>query len=219
MKIIAIIPAHNEEQTIADVIKAAKGCSLLSEIIVVDDGSSDRTADIAKGQGVKVIVSPVNFGKGQALQLGTKNANGDLFLFLDADLINLKPEHLNQLIEPVLNKDYDMSVGAVDRSQISNILNKLFQKVESPFSGMRVIKRSFWESVPSKYKKGFYVESAITYLAKKRKLKVFPLVLDGVRHVTKEKKLGFIEGTKQRWLMNFQIIFINLALRLKKANG
>jgi glycosyltransferase involved in cell wall biosynthesis len=218
MKTAVVIPAYNEEKTIANVIKAAKQSQLLDEIIVVDDGSFDRTKEIAQDLGIRVISNPENLGKGEALMKGVEITDADVLLFLDADLIGFNTNHIDKLLIPVLEKDYDMSVGAVDRSQMGNFLNRIFQKVESPFSGMRVIKRSFWEEVPEKYKKDFYVESVITYLAKKRKLKVFPLVLYGVRHVVKEKKMGFWQGTKERWKMNFQIVFINLALRLNFRN-
>ena len=218
MKIAAIIPAHNEENTIASVIKAAKGCELLDEVIVVNDGSSDKTEKVAMAQGIKVVSNSINLGKGEALELGVNATDADILLFLDADLVDFNVKHVNNLLIPVLKQGYDMSVGAVDRSKISNSLNRIFQKVESPFSGMRVIKRSFWEEIPIKYKKDFYVESTITYLAKRKKLKVFPFVLEGVRHITKEKKLGLWQGTKARWKMNFQIVFINLALRLNFRN-
>ncbi|MBU4078492.1 glycosyltransferase family 2 protein [Patescibacteria group bacterium] len=218
MKTAVIIPAHNEEKTIVNIIKAAKGCEFLDEIIVVNDGSSDKTAEVAKAQGVKVVSNPANLGKGEALERGVKATDADILLFLDADLIDFKTCHINNLLIPVLEKGFDMSVGAVDRSKISNFLNRIFQKIESPFSGMRAMQRSFWEEIPAKYKKDFYVESTITYLAKRKKLKVFPLVLEGVRHIIKEKKLGFLQGTKARWKMNFQIVFINIALRLNFKN-
>ena len=218
MKTAVIIPAHNEENTIANVIKAAKGCEFLDEIIVVDDGSFDQTAEVAKAQVVKVVSNSINLGKGEALERGVGATDAQILLFLDADLIDLTTRHIDNLLIPVLKQGYDMSVGAVDRSQISNFLNRIFQKIESPFSGMRTMKRSFWNEIPQKYKKDFYVESTITYLAKKKKLKVFPFVLKGVKHIIKEKKLGFWEGTKARWGMNFQIVFINLALRLNLKN-
>lgn len=216
MKTAAIIPAYNEEKTIVSVLKAAKGCKFLDEIIVVDDGSSDKTSILAKKEGVRVIKNEKNLGKGNALDKGVKRTQADILLFLDADLIDFKTEHINNLLSPILENNYDMSVGAIDRSQIGNFLNKIFQKTESPFSGMRAIHRAFWFQIPEKYKKDFYVESTITYLAKKKNLKVLPLVLNGVQHITKENKRGFWEGTKARWKMNFQIVFINIALRFKK---
>lgn len=218
MKTAVIIPAHNEEKTIGPIVQTAKDNFLVDEVVVVDDGSFDRTAEIAEKNKARVIKNKIKLGKGKALIRGVENSQGEILLFLDADLVNLTSQHIDDLLIPVLDQGYDMSVGAVDRSQIGNFLNRILQKVESPFSGMRVMKRSFWQRIPEKYKKDFYVESVITYFAKKNKLNVFPLVLEGVRHITKENKLGFWQGTRARWAMNFQIVFINLALRLSSKN-
>lgn len=218
MKTAVIIPAYNEEKTLGPIIETAQKSPLVEEVVVVDDGSFDRTAEIAEDYKAKLIKNKNKLGKGRALNRGVANSQAEVLLFLDADLVNLKPQHLDDLLRPVLEQGYDMSVGAVDRSQIGNFLNRIFQRVESPFSGMRVLKRSFWESIPEKLKKDFYIESVITYLAKKNNLNVFPLVLEGVEHITKESKLGFWPGTKARWAMNFQIIFINLVLRLSFKN-
>jgi len=214
MKTAAIIPAYNEEKTIAKVLRAAKKSELLDEIIVVDDGSSDGTADMARGLGIRVIKMSENKGKGAAMIKGVASTDADLLFFLDADLIYFKVFHVDSLVKPVLDGEYDMSVGAIDRSNISNHFNRAFQRAESPFSGIRVVKKSFWLEIPKKYKKDYYIESAVTYLAKKKKLRVLPVVLFGVRHRTKESKLGFWRGTKERWKMNCQIVFINLILRL-----
>ena len=218
MKIAAIIPAYNEEKTIANVIKATKQSRFLDEIIVVDDGSIDGTKKIAQDLGIKVISNPKNLGKGKALIKGVEITNADILLFLDADLVKLTKEHLTMLLEPVIKGKVDMTVGAIDRKMFGNFLNEWFRKTESPFSGMRAIKRSFWDRIPNNYKKKFYVESAITYFAKRDNIKVQPFVLEGVRHIVKEKKMGFWQGTKARWKMNFQIVFINIALRLNFKN-
>jgi len=218
MKIAAIIPAYNEEKTIANVIKATKQSRFLDEIIVVDDGSIDGTKKIAQDLGIKVISNPKNLGKGKALIKGVEITDADILLFLDADLVKLTKEHLTMLLEPVIKGKVDMTVGAIDRKMFGNFLNEWFRKTESPFSGMRAIKRSFWDRIPNNYKKKFYVESAITYFAKRDNIKVQPFVLEGVRHIVKEKKMGFWQGTKARWKMNFQIVFINIALRLNFKN-
>jgi len=219
MKIAAIIPAHNEEKSISPIIRVAKENDLINEVIVVDDGSSDSTSIIARESGVKVVKIENNQGKGNALEVGVQETEADILLFLDADLIGLTSKHLTMLLEPVLQESVDMTVGAIDRKMFGTFLNEWFRKTESPFSGMRVIKRSFWKQIPKKYKKKFYIESVITYLAKKNNLKVQPFVLEGVRHIIKEKKMGFWEGTKARWKMNGQIILINLVLRLKTKNS
>ncbi|MEA3453288.1 MAG: glycosyltransferase family 2 protein [Patescibacteria group bacterium] len=219
MKIAAIIPAYNEEKSISPIIRVARENALINEVIVVDDGSSDATTEVARGDGANVVRIEENQGKGNALEVGIQETDADILLFLDADLVGLRSQHLTMLLEPVIEEVADMTVGAIDRKMFRTFLNEWFRKTESPFSGMRVIKSSFWREIPKKYKKKFYIESVITYLAKKNNLKVMPFVLEGVRHITKERKMGFWEGSKARWKMNWQIILINLALRLKPKNS
>ena len=215
MKIVAIIPAHNEEKSIGPIVRVAKENELIDEVIVIDDGSFDTTSEVAEKNGARVIKLKNNQGKGKALEQGVKNTKAELLLFLDADLIKLTRNHLTMLLQPVIKGEADMTVGAIDRKMFGTFLNEWFRKTESPFSGMRVIKRSFWNRIPNNYKKKFYIESAITYFAKRDKIKIQPFVLEGVRHIIKEKKLGFWQGTKSRWAMNFQIVMVNLILRLK----
>ncbi len=214
MKIAAIIPAYNEEATIAQVVKRAKESEHIDEVIVVDDGSFDATAQLAEDGGARVIKLNQNMGKGYALEKGVGATDASILLFLDGDLINLSQKHINLLLEPVTNNRAEMTVGAIDRSNISLNINNKHEKKESPFSGIRVLKKSFWEEIPGEYKKKFYIESAITYFAKKKKLETKPFVLYGVTHLIKEKKLGFREGFKARIKMMGQIIFINTILRI-----
>jgi len=215
MKVAAIIPAYNEEKSIGPVVMAAKDNNLIDEVIVVDDGSSDTTSDIAQESGGKIVRTEKNQGKGRALDKGVQSTDADILLFLDADLIGLTPKHLTMLLEPVMRGEVKMTVGAIDRKMFGTFLNEWFRKTESPFSGMRVIERSFWEEIPKRYKKKFYVESAITYLAKRNKMRTQPFVLEGVRHIVKESKMGIWKGSKARWRMNGQIILINIALRVR----
>lgn len=215
MKVAAIIPAFNEEKTIAPIVRAAKSHPLISETIVVDDGSFDATFEIAQEAGARVIKSVENQGKGRALEKGVQGTDAELLLFLDADLIGLEKKHLDWLLQSVIRGQADMTIGAIDRSVLGPFLGRWLRRTESPFAGTRALKRSFWEAIPDRYKKEFYIESVITYLAKKNKLKTKPFILKGVKHVVKEKKLGIWKGTKERWRMNAQIVFINFALRVK----
>ena len=93
MTISAIIPAYNEENTIAAVINTLKKVSDIQEIIVVSDGSEDKTAQIARERQVTVIELPKNMGKGAAIKTGLDASKGEVLLFLDADLIGLKEMH------------------------------------------------------------------------------------------------------------------------------
>lgn len=85
--ITIVIPAHNEEGAIGAVLSALRGLShpALREVIVVDDGSSDRTGEIARESGVRVIRQPSNRGYGAALKAGIRAASSEYVLTMDAD--------------------------------------------------------------------------------------------------------------------------------------
>jgi glycosyltransferase involved in cell wall biosynthesis len=86
MKVIAIIPAYNEEKTITEVLKKASG--FVSKVIVVDDGSLDRTARIARANGALVVSHSINRGLGAAIGTGfeaAKRFGADVVITLDAD--------------------------------------------------------------------------------------------------------------------------------------
>jgi glycosyltransferase involved in cell wall biosynthesis len=202
-----IIPAFNEEKTIGQIIVLIKKFPIVQEVLVIDDGSQDNTAKIALEKGARVIRIPKNKGKGQALDLGVKKAESKVLFFLDADLKGLLPKHLELLIKPVITKKLDMTIGMVDRFKGIRIIT-------SPFAGTRVLKRSFWQEIPQEFKKGFFIESALTYFAKKKKLNVKGFVLKGVSHVTKEKKQGILLGFLNRLKMIKEIILVNLKLRI-----
>ena len=218
MKTVAFIPAYNEEKSIGNVLDMVVNHPLIDEVIVVDDGSVDSTSLVAKNHNAsRVITLKENVGKGKALDIGVKNTEADIMLFLDADLINFKSVHVTNLIKPVMDNECEMTVGAIDRSKLSLALNRKLNRIESPFSGMRAIKRSIWDIVPNEYKNKFYIETAITYLAKKKKIKVKPLVLTGVTHIIKEKKMGFWKGHRARWKMHWNIVWASALLRIKRA--
>ena len=215
MKTTVIIPAYNEEKTIAEVLKIVQGHPLIDEVIVVDDGSGDRTTQIAKQYIEKVISLSENMGKGKALDIGVDSTDAKIILFLDADLLNLNRDHITTLLRPVMEGEYDMSVGAIERPNMKS-LNSKHEVLESPFSGMRAITREVWDIIPEDYKNKFYLETALTYIARKKKLKIKPLVLYGVKHIVKEKKHGFIKGHLLRWKMHINIVFAGILVRLKK---
>lgn len=84
-----VLPCYNEEEAVAividDIRRAMDATSYHYEIIVVDDASTDKTAEIAKDKGVRVIKQPVNRGSGASRKMGTRNARGEIIVMLDAD--------------------------------------------------------------------------------------------------------------------------------------
>jgi UDP-N-acetylglucosamine---dolichyl-phosphate N-acetylglucosaminyltransferase len=99
--IIAVIPAFNEEGRVADVIR--RSLSFVDEVIVVDDGSRDDTADVSKKAGARVVTHPLNRGLGASLGTGIKGAKmlgADIVITLDADGQHL-PEEIPLLVAAI----------------------------------------------------------------------------------------------------------------------
>ncbi len=111
MKTIAIIPAFNEETTIRDVIKATS--RFVDEILVISDGSTDGTTDIAKNAGAIVIDNIVNRGLGKTIKRGYAEAikrGADIVVQIDADG-QYDPQEIPKLIQPILDNKADLVLG------------------------------------------------------------------------------------------------------------
>ncbi len=105
-----IIPAYNEEGAIGPLLESLKALALDSEIIVIDDGSTDRTAEIAAGHGARVVHHPINTGYGHSVKDGIRAALAPIIVLTDADgtyPIDRIPDLLAEL-----NKGFHMVVGA-----------------------------------------------------------------------------------------------------------
>lgn len=106
--ITAVIPAYNAEKTVGNIVKRTK--PYVTKVIVVDDGSKDRTSLVAKKAGAKVVLHPKNMGKTAAILTGLKQAKG-IVVTLDADLQHL-PEEIPHLVEPVREGVADLCIGS-----------------------------------------------------------------------------------------------------------
>jgi glycosyltransferase involved in cell wall biosynthesis len=107
-----VIPAYNEAVRIGGVLQAVIGHPLVSEIVVVDDGSSDGTRDIvAQYPKVSLVALPKNGGKSAAVAEGIRRARGELIFLLDADLAGLSPGDITRIIEPVQSGAADLSIS------------------------------------------------------------------------------------------------------------
>lgn len=201
MQTCAIIPALNEEQTIAAVVKTALQSSLVTEVLVVSDGSIDNTAALAYEAGARVIELPDNLGKGGAMCKGAENTSADILLFLDADLIGLTVKHIEDLLLPVLRDGYEMSVGIFEKGRIQTDLAHIF----APFlSGQRAIKREIFMKMNLELTR-FGVEVALTRYCLENNIKLKKVYLPEITHVMKEEKLGFTQGFRARMKMYWEI--------------
>ncbi|BDZ70005.1 glycosyltransferase family 2 protein [Methanobacterium petrolearium] len=135
MSVSVIIPAYNEEKTVANVVGVVKSLNYVDEIIVVNDGSVDGTEQKALEAGATVLSHVKNQGKGAAIKTGFKNSKGEIVLFLDADLHKLMPKQVDKMIKPILNGESDVvktkfkrEAGRVTELTAKPLLNFFSQK-------------------------------------------------------------------------------------------
>ncbi len=195
-----IIPAFNEEDTIQTVIHAVQvlGC----EVVVVSDGSEDRTVERATATGATVVDLQPNGGKGAATFAGLQATDAEYILLLDADLLGLSREHLDLLLEPVLSGELDMTIGIFEKG---GALTDFGNKVTPHLSGQRACKRQWMLEVP-RLAEERWPEPAITDHLKKTKIRWNFITLRGLSQVMKEEKRGFWEGFKHRSKMYIDIL-------------
>ncbi len=215
MNVTAIIPAYNEELTIASVINCLIKVAEIQKIIVVSDGSTDRTAEIARECGADVIELEENVGKGGAIKAGVNECGTEVILFLDADLIGLKEKHVIDLIEPVVDNNADMTIGIFRNGRM---VTDLAQKVTPYLSGQRAIKKSVIDKIPNIDITRYGVEAALTRYVEKFSIRVQEVDLPDMTHVTKEEKLGLIKGVQARLKMYWDIVKILSSNSIKKES-
>ena len=109
--ITCLIPAHDEAPRISQVLDAVIGHPLIARVLVVDDGSSDGTAELARVAGAEVMSLAPNRGKSGAIAFGLAQVSTSHVLLLDADLRGLRHEDLTRLIAPVLDGSVAVSLS------------------------------------------------------------------------------------------------------------
>lgn len=155
-KVSVIIPAYNEEDTVAKVVEVVKNVSFVDEIIVVNDGSSDNTEAEATKAGARVITHEVNKGKGEALNTGYREAECDIIAFIDADIYNLTSAKVEAMIKPILEGKTDITKtkfsrasGRVTELTAKPLLNFFFPEIsfEQPLSGQFAAKKEVLKKI------------------------------------------------------------------------
>ena len=202
MRVVAIVPAYNEEKTIANVLSVLTEAHQVATVIVVNDGSSDKTAQVAAQFNVILINLEENQGKGGAMLAGLGHSVADIFLFLDADLIGLRLDHIETILAPVLDGRADMSLGLFEKGRV---VTDLAQKMAPYLSGQRAMRTKVLKNIEDFDISRFGVEMAITKAVKRQGFIVTEVQLKDLSHVTKEEKLGVIKGLVARLKMYVEI--------------
>ncbi|KQX64658.1 glycosyltransferase family 2 protein [Paenibacillus sp. Root444D2] len=187
MKTLAIIPAYNEDMTIAGVVASIKREQPEMDIVIVNDGSTDRTSAVARAlQHAAVIDLPVNLGIGGAMQTGFMYAarNGyDIAIQIDADGQH-DPEALAQIMEPILTGHVDCCIGSrflvktAYRSAWNRRLGILFftwmiswmigKTFTDPTSGFRAVNRPIIELFARYYPEDYPEVEAVVLLERQQ---------------------------------------------------
>ena len=135
-----ILPAKNEEYGLGIVLPELCGKFTDAEIIVVDDGSTDKTVEVCHQYGVTVISHPYSIGNGAAVKTGARRATGEVLVFMDADSQH-KPSDISALLLK-MDEGYDMVIGArSDSSQASYgrlVANRLYNRMASVVVGHKI---------------------------------------------------------------------------------
>ena len=210
----AVIAAYNEEKTIAEVLRVLTVHPSIDEVIVVSDGSTDQTVAIARGfERVTTIALHENRGKGHAMRVGVEHAANDVLFFVDGDMLNLTDQHIRSLVQPVVDGACDMNIGVRNRGPLRNFLH-LEMKVGPVLSGIRVMRRAVFETVPLRYQERFKIEAALNFFCSRAGFRQRQTVIYNLGHVIKEHKRGLVDGFLSRWDMTREVFLLHFDLYL-----
>jgi glycosyltransferase involved in cell wall biosynthesis len=219
-KVSAIICAYNEEKTLKDVILSVSESLIVSEIIVVNDGSSDNTKKIIEELQKEIEITAIHFtenkGKGYAMAVGVENSTFDIMLFVDADQSNIIQGYINQLTNPLLKEESDMVLGYSTVNILSQDVNPL--KI---LTGERALYKEDIIPILDKMKESrFGVETLLYfyYISIGKSIKF--IRLKGMTHKDKYKKMSSFKATTGYINEGFEIAFTafkNYELLLKSV--
>jgi len=185
-QVSVVIPAYREQGRVRETVQAVRTAlaALLPpvEVLVVDDGSPDGTAEEARAAGARVLSLPRNRGKGAALTAGLAEARGDVLVLLDADLRSSASEVV-RLLDPVLKGEADMVVATFPPAQGKAGFGMVMglarwglaraggPRMHAPLSGQRAMSRTAWETI-GRLDPGFGIEMGLNLDALRHRLRV-----------------------------------------------
>lgn len=220
-KVLALIPAFNEELRIKTTINSLSAIKEISRIVVVDDGSSDSTSIKAREAGAEVIELTQNMGKGDAVNKAlTLLRDYETLLLLDADLGESGREAV-KLIEPVNSGAADMAIADFPKPEIKGgfglvkglaawgIKRCCGLSVQEPLSGQRAMRKSVIEAI-GQLDSGFGVDVGLTIDARRLGFKIIEVPTTMSHAATGRNMVGFMHRGKQ-----FYYVFKALIRRLR----
>jgi len=214
----AIICAYNEENTIENILRDVSKVVCFNEVIVINDGSKDKTGKRIEELKELITFTDVhllkNRGKGFAMAKGTELAKGDYLVFIDADLSNFKNEHAEKLLYPVINNKADMVLGQPTNTLIPSNINPF-----KNLSGQRALKKRDIMPILKKMETaGYGVETLINMHFKANYKTVEYVSLENLTHPSKFQKAKPHKAIKEFIMEGCQIVttmFSNLNMAAK----
>ncbi len=209
MSVIALIPAHNEAERIDATVRAARTVSAIDRVLVIDDASTDGTADLAASAGAEVLRLETNLGKGGALQAGLDlvAADADALVLLDGDLGATAAE-AGTLLESVLAGAADMTIATLPKPPASGgfgLVKGLARwgirrlsgfEPTAPLSGQRALSRAAWEAA-TPFATGYGVEVGLTVRAARAGMRLLEVPTTMAHAATGRDLAGFTHRGRQ----------------------
>lgn len=207
--VTVVVPAFNEEKTIADTIKALKKLPEINNIIVVNDGSGDDTSALARKEEVQVLDLPSNLGKGGAMNSSVKYINTDVVAFVDGDL-GAAADEVSKILAPVLAGETDLCIasfppptkkggfGLVKGTAARAIRKAGNFESTAPLSGQRAMTREVLKEVIP-FREGYGVELGMTLRALNKGFRLMEVPTTMSHNETGRDLKGFIHRGKQFW--------------------
>ena len=223
-----VICVYNEEKTIENVVSDCCKYNPQAEVIVIDDGSTDNTAQILQDLSVSypfyIESLEENCGKSWAMVRGVEISKNDIICFIDADLTNLKKEHFKKLITPIQDGTADMVLGQPSETLIDYRFNPF-----KSLTGQRAIKKDDILPILEEIREvGFGVETYINLYYQSKGKRIKYTILEDLIHPTKFEKtskknaaIEFIEEGKEIgkiYLDHHNLIIDRIKLNVEESN-
>jgi glycosyltransferase involved in cell wall biosynthesis len=206
-RVVAIVPAHDEEPTIARTVKALVGLEGVSEVVVAADGSTDRTAEEAAGAGARVLAAARRVGKGRAVEaVIDRTPRADVYLLVDADVGDTASE-MERLLDEVRAGRLDLAIGCLPPQEgggfgmVKRLAGAAIRFVvgiqaEAPLSGQRAITREALDACRP-LADGFGMEVGMTMDAGRLGFRVEEVPVDMTHRPTGRGLKGFAHRASQ----------------------